>query len=402
MRVLIINLRIGTGSVGRIVSDLYQGIIESGNECKVAYARGGIGSISKQDTYKICSENEVRLHAALTRLFGNTAFYFSSSTQKLCKWISEYDPDIIHLHGVYGYYLNMEILFNYMASSRAYIVSTLHSCWDFTGHCCYFDYINCAQWKTGCKKCRAKGSYPKSSFLDNTKKNYEKKKEAYRKLERCEIVTPSIWLSNYLRDSFLKEKKHRVIYNGIDLSSFKALQNKSRYVEGIDKPIILCIASIWERRKGWEDVVELSFLLPSKYQLVVVGTSQKQSAELHKNVITITRTDNKEELAELYSSATVLFNPTYEDNYPTVNLEAIACHTPVVTYQTGGSPEALKKATWGVVIEKKDFTGLMKYVDTIYESADYITDEDLQVLSKKHMVEQYLDLYKELVEDIPT
>ena len=393
MKVLIINLRIGTGSVGRIVSDIYHGVIESGNECKVAYARGGIDDLPDVDTYKICSENEVRMHAALTRLFGNTAFYFANSTNVFCEWISKYDPDIIHLHGVYGYYLNMEVLFDFLSRSKAHIISTLHSCWDFTGHCCYFDYVKCSQWKNGCKHCKNKHSYPMSSFLDNTSRNYMRKKEAYSKLKKCTIVTPSVWLEKYIHSSFLGNIETRVIYNGIDLSSFKEYKEKSSLVDNINKPIILCVASIWEKRKGWEDVVELSHILPDDYQLVVVGMKKNQIKKLARETITVDRTDSKEELAKLYSSATVLFNPTYEDNYPTVNLESIACHTPVVTYNTGGSPEALKKQTWGKIIEYRNYKELLKYTSEVFEDSNVFDDSDIKILSNCYMVEEYIKLY---------
>lgn len=396
MKVLIVNLRIGTGSVGRIVSDLYYGCVGAGIECKLAYARGDIGDIPRVDTYRICSENEVRIHAGLTRLFGNTAFYFAKTTEKFCQWIKEYDPDIIHLHGVYGYYLNMQTLFDYLSKSRAVVISTLHSCWDFTGHCCYFDFVGCDQWKIGCKRCSQKKSYPASSFLDNTARNYQRKKSAYDNLRKCIIVTPSKWLADLAKDSFLRDKEIKVINNGVDLESFKPYEEKSKILSGIDKPIILCVASIWDRRKGWNDVVELSHMISDNLQLVVVGVKEKQKKELDKRTISIERTDSKEKLAELYSSSTILFNPTYEDNYPTVNLEATACHTPVVTYQTGGSPEIFGYGNWGAVIEKGNFDELLSYTQRVFDGKVVCDFGETEKLSNLHMVNNYLALYKSL------
>ncbi|MBQ9265044.1 MAG: glycosyltransferase [Clostridia bacterium] len=395
MKVLIVNLRIGTGSVGRIVSDLYQGIIASGNECKIAYARGNIGDIPVEDTYRICSEQEVMLHAGLTRAFGNTAFYFKNSTKRFCRWIETFHPDIIHLHGAYGYYLNMEVLFKYFKESNVTVVSTLHSCWDFTGHCCYFDYINCDQWKTGCKHCRNKNSYPSSSILDNTARNYKRKKRAYEGLNDCTIVTPSKWMARYAQKSFLSNREIKVIYNGVDLNSFKKYEEKSSLIAN-NKPTILCVASIWEKRKGWDDVIELSHIIPETFQLIVVGLTEKQKEQLSKETIAIERTDSKEELAKLYSSATVFFNPTYEDNYPTVNLEAIACNTPVITYDTGGSPEAIKNESWGLVIAKRDYSSLFRYTKEVYQCQREFDKSEIEAISNAHMVSEYMTLYEGL------
>jgi len=397
VKVLIINVRIGTGSVGRIVSDLYHGAVNAGHQCKVAYARGDIGDLPETDTYRICSENEVRVHAGLTRALGNTAFYFAKTTRRFCEWIKKYDPDVVHIHSVYGYYLNMKELFDYLGHSRACVISTLHSCWDFTGHCCYFDYVQCNQWLNGCNNCKQKTSYPKS-YLDNTKRNFLKKKKAYEKLSNCVIVTPSTWLANLVRQSFLKDKEIRVIYNGVDIESFKPTEQLRNL--GIDdrKPIILCVASIWERRKGWEDVVALSKEIDERYQLVVVGVTERQKNELGGNTVALCRTNSKAELASLYSAATVFFNPTYEDNYPTVNLEAIACHTPVVTYQTGGSPEALNNERWGKVINFKDYTALIDYTDRVHNKEIIIDFSESGLMSNEHMVRNYLSLYAEVTQ----
>jgi len=396
MRILIINLRIGSGSVGRIVSDLYHGIVSNGDQCKVAYARGGTADVPEEDTYKICSVIEIRIHAGLTRLFGNTAFYFKGSTEKFCKWIEMYDPDIIHIHGVYGYYLNMESLFSYFSKSRAVIISTLHSCWDFTGHCCYFDFIGCDKWKSGCKKCKNKSSYPKSSFIDNTSRNYERKEFCYNALRRCIIVTPSVWLAKIAKQSFLGSKDIRVINNGVDTESFKRTQSLSKFVNP-SVPCILCVANIWDQRKGWEDVKELANMCGKDYQLIVVGLSKEQIKELPPQTIAISRTDSKEELAELYSSATVFFNPTYEDNYPTVNLEAASCQTPIVTYNTGGSPEIFNYGNWGIVIEHKGFQELFDYANYVYLHKNDFDYSNVSLLSNRIMIKNYCDLYKEVL-----
>lgn len=397
VRVLIINLRIGTGSVGRIVSDLYHGIIESGNECKVAYARGGIGDLPIEDTIKICSDFEVNKHAALTRLFGNTAFWSKKSTNIFLKKVDQFDPDIIHIHGLYGYYINMEVLFKYIKEHNIQLISTLHSCWDFTGHCCYFDYVKCEQWKTGCKNCMQKSSYPKSSFLENTEKNYIRKKEYYDQLKNVVIVSPSNWLAKLAKESFLSSKEIYVIPNGIDLCVFNKNDGDDSILKkyGIhhNKQIILGVASIWDRRKGLDDFIELSEIVDDSIQIVVVGLSKNQIDNLPNKIIGIERTENIQQLVALYTSAEVLFNPTYEDNYPTVNLESIACGTPVVTYDTGGSGEIVKQLNFGTIINKKDYKKLINYVKTNNSHDENI---NLDIISNSVMSSNYLTLYEKL------
>lgn len=396
MKVLIINLRIGTGSVGRIVSDLYSGIVAAGNECKIAYGRGDSGIVPANDTYRITSEFEIRVHAGLTRLFGNTGLYSTKSTKDFCKWIDDYDPDIVHIHGAYGYYLNFAELFMYLSKKNIWVVSTLHSCWDFTGHCCYFDYSHCSQWKTGCKQCNQKSSYPKSSFLDNTARNYRIKKKLYSRLNKCVIVSPSKWLANIATKSFLCNKDIRVINNGIDLESFSYNENVPKIIDK-SKPVILCVANNWEKRKGWDDVVTLSNIIGNNIQLVVIGVTEQQKKELSKDTIAISRTNSKEELAMYYSHSTVFFNPTYEDNYPTVNLEAAACRLPIVTYNTGGSPEILEYGDWGIVIEKQDYDSLLEYTLKLFDQKIKLDYSKVKQLSNKEMVNKYLNLYSELV-----
>lgn len=394
MKILQIHVRLDSGCVGHIVRNLYSEIKSKGHDCKIAYARGGIGNIPVEDTIKICSELEVKKHALMTRFFGRTAFYSRKSTIDFLKKVDEYNPDVVHIHGVYGYYINMPLLFDYLKSKKIHVVSTLHSCWDFTGHCCYFDFVNCEQWKNCCVKCPQKASYPRSSFLENTKKNYILKKQLYDGLDNCTIATPSKWMENLARQSFLKKHKIVTVPNGIDTNVFKRIPADTLGY-GIDrtKPLILCIANVWNKRKGWDDVVELSnFVKKKNVQLLVVGVNDKQKKVLGTKAICISRTTNIQELALIYNAATIFFNPTYEDNYPTVNIESIACGTPVVTYATGGSPEAVERFNMGSIVEKKDFAKLISLAEKYFKlgkAKKNINEE----LSFKRMSSEYLKVY---------
>lgn len=398
MRVLLINIQIGSGSAGAIVSELYHGIISHGDECKIAYSRGEVNDVPEIDTIKIGNRLDVLTHATLTRLLGNTASYSKIATKQFLNKIEEYNPDIVHIHGLYGYYINMEMLFDYLSNRNITVVTTLHSCWDFTGHCCYFDYAGCDQWKKQCHNCPQKKSYPRSSFLDNTKRNITIKAQLYHQLGNVTLVSPSKWMDQLVSESCLGDLNHVVINNGIDTNKFRH-QVDDHFVKklGLDYecPTILSVASLWDRRKGLEDIYELAeYLKNERINIVAVGLSDKQMKTKPNNVIGIKRTNNIEQLVTLYSFATVLFNPTYEDNYPTVNLEAIACGTPVITYDTGGSAETVREYRMGIVINKKNYIGIKTYTVKefglkSFNKSDYVVNR----LDSARMIAEYIGLY---------
>jgi len=397
MKILQINSQIGSGSVGRIVLDLHDMLVQQGDECRIAYGRGKNQSVVESDCYKIGNMMEVCTHTLLTRITDRTGFYFANSTKKLIQWIEEYNPDIIHMHGNYGYYINIEVLMSYLAKKNIPVVNTLHSCWDFTGHCCYFDYVNCDRWKTGCYSCPQKKSYPSSLLFDASKENYVDKKRLYTGIKNMTIVTPSKWLEKLVSESYLNKYPVLTINNGIDLNVFKPIERKfNKYNIDVNKKIILGVSNGWEKRKGIEDFYELAEIIGDDMQIVLLGLKEEQRKKLPNNIIGIKRTENIQEMVELYSIADVLFNPTYEDNYPTVNLEAIACGTPVVTYDTGGSGEIIRDKNYGLIIEYKDYSALLKFISS-NEKSNLKIDE-LYALSKERMIDDYRKLYKNMLE----
>lgn len=238
---------------------------------------------------------------------------------------------------------------------------TLHDCWAFTGHCSHFDFVGCEKWKTGCHHCPQKKNYPKSLFLDQSKRNWEEKKRLFTSISNMTIVTPSHWLAGLVNESFLSKYPVKVIHNGIDLEVFKPTQTTWKRDHGITKPVVLACSFDWNERKGYNDVLKLAELLP-EYQFVVVGISEKQVKTLPRYIIGIQRTDSVQELVKIYSIADVFINTTYEDNYPTVNLEAIACGTPVITYDTGGSQETIKDSFLGSTVPKGDISSMLEMI----------------------------------------
>ena len=342
MKILMINSVCGIRSTGRICTDIAEELEKQGHDVKIAYGRETVPEKYQKYAVRIGTDLDVKLHGIKTRLFDRHGFGSKRATKKFIKWVEEYDPDVIHLHNLHGYYINIKILFDYLKKANKKVVWTLHDCWAFTGHCTYFDYSKCEKWKLQCKKCPSKKDYPCSVALDSSCRNYGIKKKIFTGLYDMTIVTPSEWLKGLVQQSFISEYKVVCIHNGIDLNVFQSAQSNFKQTFNIEnKKIVLAVSSIWERRKGLSDVIELAQLLPNEYQVVIVGVDEIQKEQLPANIIGITRTNNAKELAEIYSAADVFVNLTYEDNYPTVNLEALACGTPVITYKTGGSVESV-------------------------------------------------------------
>lgn len=394
MKVLQINSVCGVGSTGRIATDLYKVLEVQGNKCKIAYGRGtapeGIDSI------KIGSNLDNYYHVFKTRVFDKHGFGSVNATKKFIEEVKEYDPDIIHLHNIHGYYINIEILFNYLKEANKPVVWTLHDCWAFTGHCAYFDYVGCEKWKNGCSNCQQKGSYPNSKVADNSRWNYEKKKELFTSVKNMSIITPSKWLANLVKESFLGKYNIEVINNGIDLDVFKPTESNFREKYNLqDKFIVLGVASVWEERKGLKYFIELSKMLDNKYKIVIVGVNEKQKEGLPDNIISITRTNNVKELSEIYTAADVFVNPTLEDNFPTTNLESIACGTPVITFDTGGSPECIDNEN-GIVVKKGDIDGLYKAIYSISKNSldKYKNIKIYDLFNKQIVFNDYIKIYK--------
>lgn len=391
MKVLMINSVCGIGSTGRICTDIAEHLTADGHDCRIAYGRNGnVPEKALPYAKRIGTDLDVKVHGLLTRVFDAHGFGSRRATIQFVNWMKKYDPDIIHLHNLHGYYLHVGVLFDVLKEMRKPVIWTLHDCWAFTGHCPHFSAAECEKWKTKCHACTEKWHYPASMLLDRSKSNYEHKKALFSGADNLTIVTPSYWLSELAKESFLKEYPVIVIPNGIDTGVFHATEGnfRTRYQLG-EKKIVLGVANIWDDRKGLTDLVQLSNILGYDYVVVIVGLSPEQREALPKTMIGITRTESVKALAEIYTAADVFVNPTYEDTYPTVNLEAQACGTPVITYRTGGSAESVHPD--GVVEQ-----GNILEVAKIIKSGIAKCQEGLQ-FDCQRMAQQYLELYRSLI-----
>lgn len=392
MKVLQINTVCGTGSIGRIEVDLYKMLKDQGHDCLIAYGRGT--PPKDVQTIRIGNDWDIRRNGLKTRLTDREGFGSKRATEQFIEEVKNYDPDVIHLHNLHGYYINIEVLFNYLKEADKKVIWTLHDCWAFTGHCTHFDYIGCDKWKTGCEKCPQTREYPKSLLLDHSKLNYQTKKELFTKVKNLTIVTPSHWLASLVKESFLAEHPVEVIHNGIDLEVFKPTPSnfRERY-HCEDKTIVLGVANVWSKRKGLNAFVQLSKELPKNFQIVLVGLSKKQIKKLPENIIKIERTNSTKELAEIYTAVDVFTNPTLEDNFPTTNLESLACGTPVITYDTGGSPECIDKSS-GYVISKDNINEIIKkLISSNFIKYKMFCLKRAKEFNKRILFRNYLALY---------
>ena len=399
MKVLQINTVYGYGSTGRIVADLTKEINGQGYDAFVAY---GQRDSSYSNSFKIGTVIENHIHNLLSRLLDKQGLFSTRGTRKLIKYIVKIKPDVIHLHNLHGNFVNINILFNYLSTAKIPIVWTMHDCWAFTGHCAYFDYVNCNKWTSECKKCPAIKSYPPSLFADNSKSNFNNKKNIFNLVEDMTIVTPSKWLARLTKKSFLSKFEVNVINNGIDTNVFR-LKNvdtlKSKL--GLENQIVLLGVSAegFTGRKGLKYFVELANLLDKNYKIILIGVSDSEIKELPENILGIKRTNNIDQLAEYYSLADIFLNPTLEDNFPTTNLEALACGTPVITFNTGGSPEVIDEET-GAVVDKMDTTGLYNTVLAMNsqfkkKNSYNCRKKAVENYGKNLMYQQYVKLYQE-------
>ena len=400
-KLLQINSAINYGSTGKIAEQIGSLVVQRGWDSYIAHGR--YINPSRSHSIQVGSRMDWMFHAIMTRLFDRHGLFSTRATRKLVKQIEEINPDIIHLHNIHGYYINHKILFEYLRKINIPIVWTLHDCWTMTGHCTHFEYAKCDRWRSGCYDCPEQKSYPSSFVIDRSRKNYIEKRSLFTSVKNMTIVPVSNWLGGVVKESFFCKCNVDVIRNGIDISIFRPLSSdiKERY-DISDKNVVLGVASPWGSRKGLEDFFELHrHISHDEYQIVLIGLSEVQIKQLPNGIIGLTRTESVEELAKWYSVADVFVNPTYEDTYPTTNLEAISCGTPVITYRTGGSPESVTSHT-GRVVEQGDVESVVKAVKELCaEDREAVRDacrEYAEVhFDKKECFKKYLELYEKLI-----
>lgn len=276
----------------------------------------------------------------------------------------------------------------------------MHDCWAFTGHCAYFDYAGCEKWKKGCYNCPNRLNYPRSLFFDKSRELYSRKKALFQDIKNMQIITPSQWLSKLVRQSYLGEYPIHVIYNGIDVEQFKPLEKieNIRKEKGVNNKKVLLAMPGETKRKGIDYLIQMAENLQENYILVLIGCAKQDTYNYTRKIKYISHTDSIKELVEWYNLADVFLNFTLEDNFPTVNIEALACGTPVVTFNTGGSPEAVNEKT-GVVVDRGDVLAALSGIHKL-ERMDKNTlrnncrERALLEFQNRKNYKKYIDIYE--------
>lgn len=392
MKVVQINVTCGTGSTGKICADISRLLADIDIENYIIYS-GKKGDFPLG--FSCCGAKEVKYQALCSHLFGLYGFNSKQITTRILKKLDEIAPDIVHLHNLHGHNCNLGMLLDYLREHHIKTFWTFHDCWSFTAYCTHFAMDKCNKWIDGCHDCHRYREY--SFFFDRSRELYNKKKTASEGLDLT-IITPSQWLSDLVKQSFFKDYPVKVINNGIDLGIFKPTPSDFRKMRGIptDKYIVLGVAFGWEKRKGLDVFIELSKRLDKeKFQLVLVGTDKKIDKQLPSNIISIHRTQNQRELAEIYTAADIFANPTREEVFGLVNVEALACGTPGVTFDAGGSPECYDD-TCGSVVPCDNIDAMEKEIVRICKQNPYSAENCIrhaQIFDKNKKYEEYIELY---------
>lgn len=393
MKVLQINTTYNIGSTGRIMAGIDKVLTNAGID---SYCAFGYGNQIDDHHFRILTSLESKLHNLQSRITDSQGLHSTYRTNRLINYIDQVSPDVVHLHNIHGNYLDYKCLFKYLQNCRCKIVWTLHDCWTFTGHCAYFDMAGCEKWKTQCDDCPQTKCYP-PSFVDCSKRNFNLKKHLFTALgNRLVLIPVSNWLEALLKESFFCNTRIQTIHNGINLSNFTPCSTNK------GKKYVLGVAAVWDERKGMKDFIKLRERLDKSVDIILVGLTKKQIQSLPDNIKGIPRTNSVTELAELYGDAIVTVNPTYEDNYPTVNLESIACGTPVITYRTGGSSESVDERC-GFIVDKGDVHGIATVIERIIKQEGHLYDcNSLRQYAISHFDEaacflNYVELYQKLL-----
>jgi len=408
-KLLQINVCNNALSTGKIASDIGELALENGWKSYIAYSSEGSFRPSKNQSIKVGNKIDYYTHVIEARLFDNLGLGWSSimATKRLIKVIDELVPTLIHLHIIHGYFLNLPVLFDYLKTLNTPIVWTIHSCWEFTGHCGFFDTIGCDKWKTGCHHCPQYKNYPTSWFRDRSKRNYSEKKLLFNSISNLTLVPVSKWLGGLLQESFLNNHIIIPIYNGVDTSVFSPSASAPRFRKqhGLEsKFIAIGVASTWEPRKNMKDYVRLSEMLPDNMKLVLVGLNKQEQNNLPPNILGLPRTKNTQELVDIYSAADVVLNLSLEETFGLTTVEGFACGTPSIVYNCTASPELISNDT-GFVIDPGDLNGVLKCMEKIADTGKekYGTNcrqRALTSFDKNTNYHQYLELYNKLIHNV--
>lgn len=393
-----INSVCGVRSTGRICTDLAQMLEAKGHQVKIAYGRMAVPEVHQKYAYRIGSDRDVKLHGLKARLWDASGFGSIAATKRFIRWVKEYDPDLIHLHNIHGYYLNVELLFQYLRSCGKPILWSFYDCWSFTGHCAHFDYNGCQKWQKGCSKCRFSQEYPKS-FLDRSAANYEKKRKLFTGIPNLQLIVPSKWMAKMVSQSYMKDYPCHVLPNGIDVAQFVASDGDVREKYGIgEKSLVLGVSSVWQKMKGLTHINDLAQKLPKeKYAILLVGGGEDKEP-IDPSILRVHHTDSIDALCRIYTAADVFINPTLQETQGLTTVEAFACGTPAVVFNAGGAAECVDD-TCGIIVPKDDTNALQAAIEKVCREKPFKAEacrKKAEAYDKNVCYQAFMALYDEL------
>lgn len=405
MKVLLIDVNCKYSSTGKIVYDLYSRLNADGHEARIAYGRGDV--IDEPGIFKFGIDSETKKHALLARITGKNGCYSPKSTARLIEYIKEFKPDLIHIHELHAYFVNHGQLLEFLKEQQIPVVWTFHCEYMYTGKC-GFAY-ECQQYKSGCGNCPYIHEYVSSFGIDRTAQLLAEKKKSMEGLNLKAIVTPSKWLADKTKETYLYKYNIQVIHNGIDTDGIfyprpADVELRSEYGINQDDRLVLAVApNIMDVRKGGQTVLDLAETMPDT-QFVLVGADETKRHS--DNVQLIARTKNQDELARWYSEADIFIICSKAENFPTTCIEALCCGTPVVGLDECGTKETAPEP-YGTFV-KVDIAGdsdvkyaatleaLKKAIDSQMArelSAQQIRDFAVSAYDNKVMYNNYLNVY---------
>ncbi len=400
MKVLMINSLCGVRSTGRICTDLAVMLEQRGHETKIAYGRGTVPEKFQKYAQPIGSAGDMKLHGLKARLWDASGFGSKKATRQFIQWVEEFNPDVIHLHNLHGYYLNVELLFKYLRRCGKPVLWSFYDCWSFTGHCAHFDYNGCAKWQTGCQNCQFKKEYPKS-FLDRSKQNYERKRRLFTGIPNLQLIVPSKWMAEMVSQSYMKDYPCHILPNGIDLAQFYPRENTVKETFGIgEKKLVLGVSSVWHDMKGLAHMNRLAQTLDNEqYRLLLVGGNDKNKW-IDPSILRVEHTDSIAELCTFYTAADVFINPTLQETQGLTTVEAFACGTPAVVFNAGGAAECVDD-TCGIVVPKDDTKALLDGIIRVCEEKPFTPEAccaKAEAYDKNTCYRAFMALYETLTE----
>lgn len=398
-KLLIINVALNWGFTGRIAEQV--GSLAKDNGWNVMIAHGARYQNPTQFShYQVSSSFEEKMHWGISQFWDGQGRGSWFATKRLLKEIDAFQPDVVHMHVIHGYYINYGLIMNYFKEKNIPVVWTLHDCWAFTGHCAYFTAANCEKWKTQCGQCPIPHDFP-NTYLDRSKANYNRKKQVYGDMQNLVLAPVSQWLGDLVKESFLGKHEIQVVYNGIDVDVFKPSVSNFKKKLGIEgKYLLLGVAQGFDERKGLKDFFKLSEMLPEGYQVVLLGAMEEEIAIAPKSVIALPKTESLQELVEAYSAADVLLSLSYEETFGLTPVEAMACGTPAIVYNNTAQPEHITPET-GFVVENGDLDTLVTRIKTLCENgkANYseaCRERAVNVYNKDNCYNMYITIFDKL------